>query len=92
MTQKVEAFSNEVKSVEEFSASNLDDALDLLTITGASSSSSGRAALLTDKVDRHPERRYKVTEDREPMETTLYDNVDMFRKAYTAALYLLYLN
>ncbi|KAF9917661.1 hypothetical protein BX616_000294 [Lobosporangium transversale] len=62
-TQKVEAFSNQVKPVEEFSASNIDDALDLLTLTGSSTGGSGQAPTTTGKgkeVDRHPERRFKA--------------------------------
>ncbi|KAI1302847.1 hypothetical protein EDD11_005471 [Mortierella claussenii] len=61
--QKVEAFSSEVKPVEEFSASNIDDALDLLTLTGSSTGGSGQAPTTTGKgkdVDRHPERRFKA--------------------------------
>ncbi|KAF9099109.1 hypothetical protein BGX27_000667 [Mortierella sp. AM989] len=61
--QKVEAFSSEVKPVEEFSASNIDDALDLLTLTGSSTGGSGQAPITTGKgkdVDRHPERRFKA--------------------------------
>ncbi|KAI8603569.1 DUF1014-domain-containing protein, partial [Dissophora ornata] len=62
-TQKVEAFASEVKVVEEFSASNIDDALDLLTLTGSSTGGSGQAPITTGKgkdVDRHPERRFKA--------------------------------
>ncbi|KAG0231777.1 hypothetical protein BGX31_005365 [Mortierella sp. GBA43] len=61
-TQKVEAFSEEVKPVEEFSASNIDDALDLLSLTG-SSGGSGSTNVTTGKgkdIDRHPERRFKA--------------------------------
>ncbi|KAG0365292.1 hypothetical protein BC939DRAFT_441609 [Gamsiella multidivaricata] len=61
--QKVEAFSSETKPVEEFSASNIDDALDLLTLTGPSTGGSGQAPITTGKgkdVDRHPERRFKA--------------------------------
>ncbi|KAF9912088.1 hypothetical protein EC991_001034 [Linnemannia zychae] len=60
-TQKAEAFGNEVKVVEEFAASNIDDALDLLTLT--SGPASGNAPITTGKgkdVDRHPERRFKA--------------------------------
>lgn len=62
-TQKVEAFNEEVKVVEEFSASNIDDALDLLSLTGPGSGGPGQAAITTGKgkdVDRHPERRFKA--------------------------------
>ncbi|KAG0320690.1 hypothetical protein BG000_003480 [Podila horticola] len=62
-TQKAEAFSNEVKPIEEFSASNIDDALDLLSLTGASTGGSGQGPITTGKgkdVDRHPERRFKA--------------------------------
>ncbi|KAF9576171.1 hypothetical protein EC968_010294 [Mortierella alpina] len=62
-TQKVEAAGNETKVVEEFSASNIDDALDLLTLTGDSTGGSGQAPVTTGKgkdVDRHPERRFKA--------------------------------
>ncbi|KAF9080661.1 hypothetical protein BGX29_006397 [Mortierella sp. GBA35] len=62
-TQKVEAFGAEVKVVEEFSASNIDDALDLLTLTGPGTGGAGQAAITTGKgkdVDRHPERRFKA--------------------------------
>ncbi|KAF9945529.1 hypothetical protein BGZ65_010635, partial [Modicella reniformis] len=60
-----EAFSGEAKPVEEFSASNIDDALDLLSIAGSSSGGSGKgkAVITTGKgkdVDRHPERRFKA--------------------------------
>ncbi|KAF9156291.1 hypothetical protein BGX21_008480 [Mortierella sp. AD011] len=61
--QKVEAFSTEVKPVEEFSASNIDDALDLLSLTGSSTGGSGQGPTTTGKgkdVDRHPERRFKA--------------------------------
>ncbi|KAF9435138.1 hypothetical protein BGZ76_006846 [Entomortierella beljakovae] len=61
--EKVEAFSAEVKPVEEFSASNIDDALDLLSLTGSSTGGSGQAPTTTGKgkdVDRHPERRFKA--------------------------------
>jgi len=48
--------------VEELSASNLDDALDLLSLTGKGSSESGPITTGKGKdVDRHPERRFKVT-------------------------------
>ncbi|KAG0339112.1 hypothetical protein BG000_002801 [Podila horticola] len=60
---KNEAFGTEVKVVEEFSASNIDDALDLLSLTGASTGGSGQAPITTGKgkdVDRHPERRFKA--------------------------------
>ncbi|KAF9578307.1 hypothetical protein BGW38_005957, partial [Lunasporangiospora selenospora] len=62
-TLKVESFEAEVKVVEEFSASNIDDALDLLTLTETSKGGSGQAAITTGKgkdVDRHPERRFKA--------------------------------
>ncbi|KAG0206132.1 hypothetical protein BGX28_002352, partial [Mortierella sp. GBA30] len=62
-TQKVEAFGQETKVVEEFSATNIDDALDLLSLTGASTGGSGQAPVTTGKgkdVDRHPERRFKA--------------------------------
>ncbi|KAG0303310.1 hypothetical protein BGZ97_001959 [Linnemannia gamsii] len=60
-TQKVEAFGNEVKVVEEFSASNIDDALDLLTLTGAPAGTNGPITTGKGKdVDRHPERRFKA--------------------------------
>ncbi|KAG0315663.1 hypothetical protein BGZ99_007326 [Dissophora globulifera] len=60
---KVEAFSNEVKPVEEFSASNIDDALDLLTLTGPSTGGIGLSSVAIGKnkdVERHPERRFKA--------------------------------
>ncbi|KAF9545601.1 hypothetical protein EC957_010686 [Mortierella hygrophila] len=58
---KVEAFSNEVKVVEEFAASNIDDALDLLTLTGAPAGTNGPITTGKGKdVDRHPERRFKA--------------------------------
>ncbi|KAF9945144.1 hypothetical protein BGZ70_004015, partial [Mortierella alpina] len=62
-TQKVEAAGDETKVVEEFSASNIDDALDLLTLTGDATGGSGQAPVTTGKgkdVDRHPERRFKA--------------------------------
>ncbi|KAF9178413.1 hypothetical protein BGZ51_007809 [Haplosporangium sp. Z 767] len=62
-TQKVEAFGQQSKVVEEFSASNIDDALDLLSLTGSSTGGSSQAPITTGKgkdVDRHPERRFKA--------------------------------
>ncbi|KAG0248045.1 hypothetical protein BG011_000593 [Mortierella polycephala] len=62
-TQKVEAFGEQTKVVEAFSASNIDDALDLLSLTGSSTGGSGQAPITTGKgkdVDRHPERRFKA--------------------------------
>ncbi|KAF9324447.1 hypothetical protein BGZ91_002949 [Linnemannia elongata] len=60
-TAKAEAFGNEVKVVEEFSASNIDDALDLLTLTGAPAGTNGPITTGKGKdVDRHPERRFKA--------------------------------
>ncbi|KAF9362572.1 hypothetical protein BGX34_005871 [Mortierella sp. NVP85] len=60
-TQKAEAFSKEVKAVEEFSASNIDDALDVLSLTGSSvGGSSSVTAGRGKEVDRHPERRVKA--------------------------------
>ncbi|KAF9415762.1 hypothetical protein BGZ94_010400 [Podila epigama] len=59
---KNDAFTAEKKVVEEFSASNIDDALDLLSLTG-SSGGPGSSAITTGKgkdVDRHPERRFKA--------------------------------
>ncbi|KAF9920392.1 hypothetical protein FBU30_009790 [Linnemannia zychae] len=60
-TQKAEAFGNEVKVVEEFSASNIDDALDLLSLTGAPAGTNGPITTGKGKdIDRHPERRFKA--------------------------------
>ncbi|TPX35720.1 hypothetical protein SmJEL517_g02020 [Synchytrium microbalum] len=56
-TQQVERAGSS-DAIEEFSASNVDDALDLLTISGAGSSSSGGRA--NEAVERHPERRVKA--------------------------------
>jgi hypothetical protein len=54
-TEKAEAYSQRAASVEEFAASNLDDALDMLSVATASSQSAQQQQL-----DRHPERRAKA--------------------------------
>ncbi|KAJ3088543.1 hypothetical protein HK102_008515 [Quaeritorhiza haematococci] len=54
-TLKIESIARELGShVEEFSASNIDDALDLLTLA-----TEGTGAKSTDNIERHPERRMK---------------------------------
>ncbi|KAG0223933.1 hypothetical protein BGW41_005283 [Actinomortierella wolfii] len=61
-TVKAEASTKEVKVIEEFSASNIDDALDLLSLTGSGATGSG-SNITTGKgkdIDRHPERRFKA--------------------------------
>ncbi|KAG0265003.1 hypothetical protein DFQ27_000878 [Actinomortierella ambigua] len=61
-TVKAEASTKEVKVVEELSASNIDDALDLLSLTGTGATGSG-TNVTTGKgkdIDRHPERRFKA--------------------------------
>lgn len=58
IAQKVENFTKSLKQdVEEFSASNIDDALDLLTLDTPSTASASNGG---DKIDRHPERRAKA--------------------------------
>ncbi|GBC00510.1 hypothetical protein RclHR1_03880020 [Rhizophagus clarus] len=53
-TQKVEQESIERREIPEFSASNIDDALDLLE------NSSSNAPTSAANIERHPERRFKA--------------------------------
>ncbi|KAG5462424.1 MAG: hypothetical protein BJ554DRAFT_5243 [Olpidium bornovanus] len=63
---QVEKFTESLKKdVPEFSASNIDDAIDLLTLdnhssTGFGGAGGGPGAAAGDKLDRHPERRAKA--------------------------------
>ncbi|CDH55264.1 hypothetical protein RO3G_03505 [Lichtheimia corymbifera JMRC:FSU:9682] len=52
---KVEAASQARRTIPEFSASNIDDALDLLSIDD-----SKKGPISSKDVDRHPERRFKA--------------------------------
>lgn len=60
---KLEEFTNNTEEVEKFTASNLDDAIELLSLA---TESTGKTV---DLLDRHPERRvksaYAVFEERE---------------------------
>ncbi|CAA22440.1 oxidative stress transcription coactivator/ribosome recycling protein Oxs1 [Schizosaccharomyces pombe] len=47
----LDAFLNETPQTASYSARNIDDALDLLSLNNSSSK---------DKIDRHPERRFKA--------------------------------
>ncbi|CAB4400252.1 DUF1014-domain-containing protein [Rhizophagus irregularis] len=53
-TQKVEQEATERREIPEFSASNIDDALDLLENNG------GGAPTSASNIERHPERRFKA--------------------------------
>ncbi|RHZ44565.1 hypothetical protein Glove_718g4 [Diversispora epigaea] len=66
-TQKHEKVSIEKREIPEFSASNIDDALDLLSITTDPSAMGGSSNVTSTlninnkvTVDRHPERRFKA--------------------------------
>jgi len=64
--QRVETISNERREIPTFAASNIDDALDLLSlatessIPAGSSTGSGSSLAASTVIDRHPERRFKV--------------------------------
>ncbi|RGB31828.1 hypothetical protein C1646_626697, partial [Rhizophagus diaphanus] len=53
-TQKIEQEATERREIPEFSASNIDDALDLLENNGGGSPTSAA------NIERHPERRFKA--------------------------------
>ncbi|CAG8441982.1 15222_t:CDS:2 [Funneliformis caledonium] len=67
-SQKVEQESTERKEIPVYSASNIDDALDLLAIATETSSSSGggktglsnSVPISAANIERHPERRFKA--------------------------------
>ncbi|CAG8485220.1 6379_t:CDS:2 [Ambispora leptoticha] len=66
-TQKVEEAITERRVIPEYSASNIDDAIDLLNVVAAEDTvargSGGGANILpltTAAIDRHPERRFKA--------------------------------
>lgn len=52
---KVEAASQARRTIPEFSASNIDDAIDLLSL-----SDDKKGPINPKDVDRHPERRFKA--------------------------------
>ncbi|CAG8458357.1 1637_t:CDS:2 [Diversispora eburnea] len=66
-TQKHEKVSIEKREIPEFSASNIDDALDLLSIATDPSAMGGSSNITSAlnsnskvTIDRHPERRFKA--------------------------------
>ncbi|KAG9285998.1 hypothetical protein G9A89_022674 [Geosiphon pyriformis] len=65
-TQKVEEAATERREIPEFTATNIEDALDLLsvttetTLTSRGSATAGSAPLTTVAIERHPERRFKA--------------------------------
>ncbi|KAI9321406.1 hypothetical protein BX666DRAFT_972793 [Dichotomocladium elegans] len=54
-TAKVDAAAHARRTIPEFSASNIDDAIDLLSLNDG-----GQAPITSKDVDRHPERRFKA--------------------------------
>ncbi|CAG8493430.1 4825_t:CDS:2 [Acaulospora colombiana] len=62
-TQKHEQITEERREIPEYAASNIDDALDLLSLTtNPSPAISGGSAVLNNasNIERHPERRFKA--------------------------------
>ncbi|CAG8444861.1 5582_t:CDS:2 [Ambispora gerdemannii] len=63
-TQKVEEATTERRLIPEYSASNIDDALDLLNVVATEDTGSGGGVssppLTAAALDRHPERRFKA--------------------------------
>ncbi|CAG8763961.1 15388_t:CDS:2, partial [Racocetra fulgida] len=59
-TQVQEQASAERRVIPEFSASNIDDAIDLMTVVTSSSTAVGSAPGQAGGIERHPEKRFKA--------------------------------